>query len=102
MIQHWLEDQVLLEVERLRVELEVGGRGGVDCRERSGPWPKMQGDISLVALRLAVRETGLPPPPILHQNPRLAPRTAHQHAQTDFSIFGPCWPRVYINNIRSN
>ncbi len=33
--------------------------------------------ISLLALRLAVREMGLPPPPIPHQNPRLVPRTAH-------------------------
>lgn len=49
MIQHWLEDQVLVEVERLRVELEVGDEGGVDCRERSGPWPKMQGDIHYVS-----------------------------------------------------
>jgi len=50
--------------------------------------------LQYFALWLAVRETGLPPPPIPHQNPRLAPRTAYQHAQTDFSIFGPCWPRV--------
>jgi len=50
--------------------------------------------IQYFALRLAVRETGLPPPPIPHQNPRLAPRTVHQHAQTDFSIFGPYWPYI--------
>jgi len=54
-------------------------------------------EIQYFALRLAVRETGLPPPPIPHQNPRLAPRTVYQHAQTDFSIFGPCWPCIYID-----
>jgi len=35
--------------------------------------------LQYFALRLAVRETGLPPPPIPHQNPRLAPRTAYQY-----------------------
>ena len=33
--------------------------------------------ISLLALRLAVREMGLPLLPILYQNPRLVPRTVY-------------------------
>ncbi len=33
--------------------------------------------LSLLALRLAVREIGLPPPPILYQNPRLVPRIVY-------------------------
>jgi len=37
-------------------------------------------EVQYFALRLAVRETGLPPPPIPHQNPRLAPRTVYQYA----------------------
>ena len=50
------------------------------CKLRSlGPTGTMtmKFELSLLALRLAVREIGLPPPPILYQNPRLVPRIVY-------------------------
>ncbi len=44
---------------------------------RRGADSPSQARLSLLALRLAVREMGLPLPSILYQNPRLVPRTVY-------------------------